>query len=157
VTPNAPFSRASPSRPCPRLRRPNCAYSHAKMPPKSKESKAESAPSTYELGDTVLGKIRGYPPWPGQVRRPLGWCSIEALMLCSPCALLGRRSRGCAQDGDEGASPGQKGQVLLRAFPPHRRIVRRYTLLSLIYTHLPTSVQWLDHAQGHVSSPKARD
>ena len=26
---------------------------------------------TYEVGDIVLGKIRGYPAWPGQVRRVL--------------------------------------------------------------------------------------
>lgn len=40
------------------------------MAPKTKE-KAETPTSTYELGDTVLGKIRGYPPWPGQVRAKL--------------------------------------------------------------------------------------
>jgi len=39
------------------------------MAPKTKE-KTETPASTYELGDTVLGKIRGYPPWPGQVVDP---------------------------------------------------------------------------------------
>ncbi|KAE9389960.1 Tudor/PWWP/MBT [Gymnopus androsaceus JB14] len=26
--------------------------------------------STYDIGDTVLGKVRGYPPWPGRVADP---------------------------------------------------------------------------------------
>ncbi|GAA5871582.1 hypothetical protein JCM16303_000801 [Sporobolomyces ruberrimus] len=44
------------------------------MPPKS-STKASAAPAdaparTYKEHDTVLGKIKGYPPWPGRVVAP---------------------------------------------------------------------------------------
>ena len=34
-----------------------------------KASKTPKTSPTYSLGDVVLGKVRGYPSWPGRVRR----------------------------------------------------------------------------------------
>lgn len=33
-----------------------------------KTAKAAKEASSYETRDVVLGKVRGYPPWPGMVR-----------------------------------------------------------------------------------------
>jgi hypothetical protein len=38
------------------------------MPVKSKETKGSPEAASYESRDTVLGKVRGYPPWPAMVR-----------------------------------------------------------------------------------------
>ncbi|KIK57909.1 hypothetical protein GYMLUDRAFT_75195 [Collybiopsis luxurians FD-317 M1] len=38
----------------------------SKKGPKSSKAEVQS----YEIGDTVLGKIRGYPPWPGRIVDP---------------------------------------------------------------------------------------
>ena len=36
-------------------------------PPKTTKKDDEQTQHTYNIGDIVLGKLRGYPPWPGQV------------------------------------------------------------------------------------------
>jgi len=36
-------------------------------PPKTTKKDDEQTQHIYNIGDIVLGKLRGYPPWPGQV------------------------------------------------------------------------------------------
>ena len=38
-------------------------------PPKTTKKDEEQTQHIYNIGDIVLGKLRGYPPWPGQVGR----------------------------------------------------------------------------------------
>lgn len=46
----------------------------------STSAKKSVDPETFDTRDVVLGKIRGFPPWPGMVSRVVGvYCSIRAL------------------------------------------------------------------------------
>lgn len=46
-----------------------------------KASKSEKESATYETRDIVLGKVRGYPPWPGMVRRRVCCCCPRLRLL----------------------------------------------------------------------------
>lgn len=84
----------------------------------SKGSKTEVA--SYEVGDIVLGKVRGYPPWPGRVSRKRSIYRV----LTPRLLILGRGARVYSQRRRQRTSAFQKGCSLLCSIFPYWRLVR---------------------------------
>lgn len=83
-----------------------------------KASKSEKESATYETRDIVLGKVRGYPPWPGMVRRR------ASPQFSANLANPGRRSRLGASARPQGTADDKKDTVLLRPLLSYWRLVR---------------------------------
>jgi len=62
------------------------------MSKKGSKSAAKEV-SSYETRDVVLGKVRGFPPWPGMVRRRVYRIISRKINLNSECFLLLNLSR----------------------------------------------------------------
>lgn len=96
----------------------------------SKKAAKNNEPETnYAERDIVLGKVRGFPPWPGMVCRVFLVPRKPSFILFIP---IGRESRQCPIRRCQGAPYWQKDALSLCQVFPYRRVVR-------LHLHLPLS------------------
>ena len=106
----------------------------------------------YAIGDTVLGKVRGYPPWPGVVSsqsRVVNWQMAQPFFFFFSSffgpyffLVLGGRSYRCSFSCPQGAASSQEGYIILCYFLPNGRLVGSSISLPLFLFFFYIQLFW---------------